>query len=314
MNRKTVSSPAHVALVRDLDLDRDRRRPAAGRRVARAGRGRRSACRTGRGRRGTAARPADRGTCWCSGRPDRPAARSALGVEDRDLPDVDRPGHGQPAGRVVAAAHHVADRMAGLAAEEPGGEHRIGALEQRGRHQRPAGATGSRRRACRASSTASASSAWRPGQVGPARGSPPRRSSCAPRRGTAPRRRPRAPDRAPPGCRSCRRRRSRRPARARSRAAGKAARRPSRMVTMSSGRPAAAQGPSISARASASGPSTATAPPFAASGSTPPRLVSSTIARRAASRASLAMGDAAAAGAQLTGRADTGRRTARAPP
>ena len=61
-------------------------------------------------------------------------------VEDGDLPDIDRPGDRQAGRGIEAAAEHVADGVAGLAAEIPGGEHGAGALEQPGHRQRPAAA------------------------------------------------------------------------------------------------------------------------------------------------------------------------------
>ena len=71
------------------------------------------------------------------GRASWPPARP-LGVEDRDLANVDGPGDRQPGAGVMLAAEDVADRMPGLAAEEPGGEHGIGALEEPRHHERTA--------------------------------------------------------------------------------------------------------------------------------------------------------------------------------
>ena len=52
---------------------------------------------------------------------------------DRDLTQFDRPGDGQPAGRVVAAGQHVGHGVARLGAEKPAGERGGGPLvEPRG--------------------------------------------------------------------------------------------------------------------------------------------------------------------------------------
>ena len=153
------------------------------------------------------------------------------------------------------------------------------------------------------------------GQVGPARGSPPRRSSArasprhstttSARAGEIQRRRDAA--RSPPSISTPGAWRSRGPATLR---AG-----PPGWSPCPRRRPAAAHGPSMSPRASASGPSTAMRrrrpAPAAARRS---RLVSSTIERRAASRASARCAASCSATLSCRGRADRDRRTGRAPP
>src|SRR5579871_5854957 len=68
----------------------------------------------------------------------RPAGR-ALAVKDRNLADRARPAYRQSSGRVEASGQHVGDRMSGLAAQKPGRENGVGAVEQPGQRERAAG-------------------------------------------------------------------------------------------------------------------------------------------------------------------------------